>query len=182
MAKKISCIGISVDSIDNETNLQIGRHTYEKTLEIAKIKELAKQIHKCGIQLKINTVISKYNIDENLLPLYLEIKPNKIKFLQMHVVKDINDSVKELVVSKEAFLGYCEIMKTNINKELPNTKVVIEEKGSMENSYIMVAPDGSLLVNCCGEYKNYGNLLHTSIITLYSNLPLNQEKIEKRYR
>lgn len=179
---KLSCIGISIDSIHSETNLQIGRVHNKETLELSKIYEIANNIHKCGIELKINIVVSKYNIHENFLPLFLKIKPNKVKFLQMHIVKNIkNDAVKEWEVSTKEFLEFCSHYNEKLNRLLPKTKIVIEEQGSMENSYIMIDPSGNLLLNNNGVYQQYGNLTTTSLTELYSLLPLHKEKITKRY-
>ena len=46
---KISCIGISIDSSDCDTNLTIGRCCRNKVISLSQWSKLAKAIHNCGI-------------------------------------------------------------------------------------------------------------------------------------
>ena len=39
-----------------------------------------------SVALKINTVVSKLNLQENLLPLYRACRPQRIKLLKMHLI------------------------------------------------------------------------------------------------
>ena len=56
---KVSCIGISIDSIDYATNIAIGRCCKNKVIDLPHFENLAKVIHECDIHLKINTVVHR---------------------------------------------------------------------------------------------------------------------------
>ncbi len=175
---KVSCIGISIDSISQTTNLGIGRCCKDKTLSLSRWKSVADAIHNCGIKLKINTVVSRYNIDENLLPLYETLCPDRIKFLQMHIVHGINDRAADKTISAEKFRHFCKRYSC-LGRQM---KVVCEESGEMENSYLMIDPNCNFLLNNNGEYIPYGNCLAKSFSEIISTVPLSSEKFNTRYK
>ena len=51
----------------------------------------------------------------------------------------------------------------------------------MENSYLMINPDGELQINDNGVYKIYGKLSERSLCELLTSVPLDSEKFNSRY-
>lgn len=103
---KVSCIGISIDSLHANINKEIGRCCGDQVKNLSDWRDLAKVIHECDIEMKVNTVVSKLNIDENLSSLYHALWPQKIKFFQMHLVKGINDRAKPFEITVEKFEAF----------------------------------------------------------------------------
>ena len=171
----MSCIGISIDSLCEDTNKQIGRCCQDSVRTIDDWIAIATAIHECGIALKINTVVSKLNIKDNLLPLYDAITPNKIKLLQMHLISGINDRAKSYEITKQEFDDFCER-----HSSAPSI-IVTEPCGSMENSYLMVNPEGEFQLNNNGIYQTFGNLNTTSLSEILKTVPLDSEKFSSRY-
>ncbi len=175
---KVSCIGISIDSICQNTNIEIGRCSRESALSLSECEALSKTIHDCGIKLKINTVISRYNLDEDLMPLYKVLRPERIKFLQMHIVKGVNDKALDKQITKDEFYSFCERYDC-LNSQ---SEIVKEESGKMENSYLMIDPCGNFILNNGGKYDiTYGNCFEKTISEIVRSLPLSQEKYDYRY-
>ncbi len=174
---KVSCIGISIDSISQTTNLGIGRCCKEKTISLSQWKEVADAIHNCGIKLKINTVVSHYNINENLLPLYEALRPDRIKFLQMHIVNGVNDHAADKTISIDKFQFFCE----RYDCLKPKSEIIPEKEGAMENSYLMIDPNSDFLLNDNGRYHLLGSCLTESISDILAKAPLSREKFESRY-
>lgn len=172
---KISCIGISVDSLDKDTDIKIGRCCGKNTLEKDKLIQLAKVIHNVGIDLKINTVVSKFNITEDFSKLYDELKPKKVKLLQMHIVNRINDQAKDYKITKDEFFNFS---KKYENKSY---KLVKEEEGSMENSYLMIDPSGYFTINNKGEYEKPKNCLQEPFSEIVKRSGINEQKFKSRY-
>ena len=135
---KVSCIGISIDSIDCDTNLTIGRCCRNKVISLSQWSKLAKAIHNCGIDLKINTVVSRLNLDEDLSELYRVLSPKKIKLFQMHLIDGINDQAKPYEITEREFESFCERHEAFIKSVM-----VTEPCGNMENSYLMGNPEAN---------------------------------------
>ena len=171
----VSCIGISIDSLCENTNIQIGRCYRGSVKTMEDWLAIATAIHECGIALKINTVVSKLNIQENLLPLYHAIAPNKIKLLQMHLIKGINDWAKPYKITKQEFDDFCERHSSAFSI------IVAEPCGSMENSYLMINPDGNVQLNNSGIYENYGNCCNTPLCEIMQSVPIDADKFNSRY-
>ena len=172
---KVSCIGVSIDSIDCDTNLTIGRCCRNKVISLSQWSKLAKAIHDCGIDLKLNTVVSRLNLDEDLSELYRVLSPKKIKLFQMHLIDDINDQAKPYKITEREFLTFCERHKAF------ESVMVAEPCGSMENSYLMVNPEGEFQLNNNGIYQTFGNLNTTSLSEILKTVPLDSEKFSSRY-
>ena len=171
---KVTCIGISIDSIIKETNLKIGRENGGHTLSLEHLRLIAEEIHNCGISLKINTVVSKLNLNEDLSELYHATKPQRIKIFKIHLVKGVNDSAIPLSVSNSEFHSFCQ--------RHMDFDPVCEKEGDMENSYVMIDPKGALLINDNGRYTEYGNLFSQTLSALMHLLPLEQSKYDGRYQ
>ena len=172
---KVSCIGISIDSIDDTTNIAIGRCCKNKVVDLPHWAELAKVIHECGIHLKINTVVSSLNLCEDLSALYRVLKPEKIKLFQMHLIDGINNQAEPYRIAKGEFERFCEHLKSFASV------IVAEPCGSMENSYLMVNPEGKFQLNNNGVYQTFGDLKTTPLLEILKTGPLDSEKFSSRY-
>ena len=172
---KVSCIGISIDSIVCDTNLKIGRCCRNKVISLSQWSKLAKAIHNCGIDLKINTVVSRLNLDEDLSELYHALSPKKIKLFQMHLIDGINDRAKPYSITEREFESFCERHKAF------KSVMITEPCGSMENSYLMVNPEGKFQLNNNGSYQTFGDLNTTSLSEILKTVPLDPEKFGSRY-
>ena len=172
---KVSCIGISIDSIDDTANIAIGRCCRNKVVDLPHWADLAKVIHECDIHLKINTVVSRLNLCEDLLPLYQALKPEKIKLFQMHLIDGINNRAKPYRITDSEFEGFCEHLKSFASV------IVAESCGSMENSYLMVNPEGKFQLNNNGVYQTFGDLSTTPLLEILKTVPLDSKKFSSRY-
>ena len=172
---KVSCIGISIDSIDDTTNIAIGRCCKNKVVDLPHWAELAKVIHECGIHLKINTVVSSLNLCEDLSALYRVLKPEKIKLFQMHLIDGINNRAELYRITKGEFEGFCEHLKSF------DSVIVAEPCGSMENSYLMINPEGKFQLNNNGVYQTFGDSNTTPLLEILKTVPLDSEKFSSRY-
>ncbi len=173
---KVETIGISVDAVSERTNCMIGREQQGRSLSKAQLCDIVDWIHKYGIKLKINTVVSKLNLHEDMLSLYERIKPNRLKFLYMHVLENINSGANELKPTREEFESF--VAK---NRYEYADEVIIEAEGSMQNSYLMISSGGNVFLNENGEGKTYGNCLEQELHEICAELPFDNEKYNLRY-
>ena len=172
---KVSCIGISIDSLSDAANRLIGRCSADHVIDRSHFLALSQAMHECGIALKINTVVSGRNFDEDFSPLYQSLKPDRIKLLQMHVVQGVNDRASAERITDDEFRAFCS------RHEAFSSIMVPESEGTMENSYLMINPEGEFQLNNGGEYRTFGSLMTTPLEEILKNVPLDTDKFNARY-
>jgi hypothetical protein len=92
----------------------------------------------------------------------------------MHLVENVNEEAREWGITNDEYSAFCE------RHEFAN-RPVCESEGSMENSYLMVDPSGTVLLNDHGVYKAYGSCLTESFSEIACRLPLDSVKYAARY-
>ena len=172
---KVCCIGISVDSASADTNRNIGRCCSKEVITNEQLIKISQVIHECGIKLKINTVVSGFNINEDLSTLYRAMAPDRVKFFEMHLIDSINDRAKDYRITKDEFKAFCK------RQDAGADETVEEPNQSMENSYLMINPGGEFQLNDNGKYKTYGNLKFTPLCEIMKNAPLDKSRYDLRY-
>ena len=172
---KLSIIGVSIDSLDREKNLKIGRRTltgkvpdYEKIIRYLK---RAKEINP-KIRVKVNTVVNPFNFDDDLSPLIEEIGPDKWKVLRVLPAtrksknSTITDAQFEIFKSKHSHVSCAQF----------------EDNQDMANSYLMLDPFGRFFFNSDDSEYNYSDpVLDVGIETAFEQVRFDACKFSKRY-
>lgn len=149
-------IGLSVDSINCETNLKIGR-VFKNPVDYFKLICLLKQYE---FKIKINTVINKYNENEDLQEFINFVNPDRWKVFDTLRIVGQNDEHWEEIKSTN--------FKAFIDRHYhPN--MVVETNDLMTSSYLLIDPQGRLFENSKG--------FHT-----YSSSTLIEETFESCYK
>ena len=103
-----------------------------------------------GIRLKINTVVTRSNCDEDLTGLIARARPERWKLLQVLPVRGQNDGlVDDQVIAPEQFTGY---IARNQDVEKMGVAVIPETNELMTGSYVMVDPAGRFFDNTTGTH------------------------------
>ncbi|GHT62962.1 radical SAM protein [Bacteroidia bacterium] len=146
----LDILAISIDSLNLETNIKIGSNQSGKILSINNLRNISTACQCFGVQLKINTVVSKFNHTEKLTDFVNEMQPFRWKILQATEVKGQNDcNFEEVAVSTDDFLYFC---SRNSKGLLPEIKVVKESNELIKGSYIMV--------DCLGRFFDSSQSCH----------------------
>jgi radical S-adenosyl methionine domain-containing protein 2 len=139
VAPSISLLGLSIDSVNAQTNQAIGRidrrgRLLDLTALVEAIQE-SRQLHP-GLRLKINTVVNRVNQSEDMTDLIARLRPDKWKILRMLPIVDAS-----LAVSQEAF-------DTFVTRHAHLGAVRhVEDNQDMTESYLMVDPLGRFFQN-----------------------------------
>lgn len=147
-------IGVSIDSFNRLTNVDMGRHVSEKIVSLEKLKALREVCNKFRTKLKINTVVTQANLNEELGKKIKLIKPDVWKVIQV-VSDDPNVKIDNSMF--EAFI--------TTNKLDNNMKP--EYSSKMRSSYIMVNNEGVLYYD--GNHIDEINV--NEIIEVYTRNP-----------
>jgi len=169
-------IGISIDSLQHDTNIAIGRAIYgKKPLDREHYYNLVDLVNQCGFQLKINTVVNSRNRSEDLNDFIKYSKTSRWKVFQVLPIKGENDRhIEDLKISSEEFDGYLER-----HKGLGDT-LVPERNEDMTGSYAMVDPAGRFFENSTGTLTYSRPILEVGVHTAYEQAHPDSEKFLKR--
>ncbi len=110
-AKYIDIMAVSCDSFIEATNVKIGRGTGHHLEKFRNLSQLCKD-H--GIKFKINTVVCKYNWDEDMNAAIASLAPTRWKCFQVLIVPEENGSdqtlrdARDFVITDEQFKHFCD--------------------------------------------------------------------------
>jgi len=174
VAKVMSLIGISVDSLDPETNLKIGRSTKQKDLlkynDLAEIVNTLRKLNP-GIEIKFNVVVNEHNYNEILIPKLEELNPVKIT-----VFKVIPFGKKKKGITDEMYNNFISINKPS------KTMLFYENNEDMVNSYLMIDPLGRFFENGNGDDYGYSKPIYqVGLENAFNSIKFDIRKFLKRY-
>lgn len=178
IASHLDILTLSVDSINDETNIASGRSQKNETISKDKLVEITNTCHAWGVNLKINTVVSQYNQFEILVPFINKVKPFRWKILQVTRVEGQNEvEFDKIKITSETFQMYSTRNTINL---LPEIKVVIESEDLIQGSYLMIDQLGRFY-DSSNKKHNYSDLiLKVGIEIALQQVSLSTEKFERR--
>ncbi|MDO4626492.1 MAG: viperin family antiviral radical SAM protein [Pasteurellaceae bacterium] len=176
IAKNFSMLGISIDSLDNDCNRNIGRvNNIKIPLDIDCIKDSINNIRRINpnINIKLNTVVSSENYLEDFTCFIKSIHPSKWK-----VLKVLGVVTNKFNIDDEKFR-----MFLNNHKELSSI-ISYENNELMIESYIMIDPLGRFFQNKLGNYGySYSNsIIETGINSSFKQISFDLNQFELRYK
>jgi radical S-adenosyl methionine domain-containing protein 2 len=169
----IDMIGVSIDSLNTDTNMKIGRETKVMVPDRNYYSKLCKSIKGYGIDLKVNTVVSKLNYNESYKSFIEEVNPLRWKIFQVMEIEGEN-SIADLEVTKEEFNSFVEL--NNVN----NVSVVSENNDLMRGSYLMIDPLGRFFDNTNGGYSLSQQIAKVGVEQSLREIQYSVEKFELR--
>lgn len=141
-------LAISVDSLDENTNTLIGRSQKGNKVFTPEVYyTLISKIKAYGYGLKINTVVNRFNYNEDMRDFIKKANPKRWKIMQVLPIKGQNDEfIDSTKITEEEFQIYLDT-----HKEIKNS--FPENNESMKGSYAMVDPAGRFFDNTKGEIR-----------------------------
>ena len=175
--KYIDVFGVSCDSFDKETNIKIGRGTKgENVKKLFEIRELCKQY---GIKFKLNTVVCKFNKDENMVENIKKLNPDRWKVFQVLMVKGENEDntklrdVTKFQITNEEFKQFVER-----HKEI---KCMVDESNeSMKSSYLILDERMRFLDKGDGEETCSESILDVGVEKALESIFYDEKEFKKR--
>lgn len=170
------CIGISIDSLTPATNLAIGRHHKGDGITREEYVALCKKIKSHGCDLKINTVVSALNKDEDMTDFYRDVNPDRIKLFQ--VKPSARKRYDEMLISKEDYDAFV------LRHQEFRDKIVREDNEDMTNAYYMLNSECRFISDCAhGENRKSPSIADptTDMAEALSYIKIDSEKYNRRY-
>lgn len=168
-------ISISIDSLDEATNLKTGRAIAgKKTLLKKDYLKIVDNVLRFDYRLKINTVVNRNNFNENMNDFIQYANPERWKVLQALSIEGQNDEyIGNLAVSKEEFMLF-------VRRHKGNKCLVVETDKQMVNSYVMIDPAGRFFSNETGKHRYSREISEIGIINAFNEMNYDFNKFENR--
>ncbi|MCU0433538.1 MAG: viperin family antiviral radical SAM protein [Bacteroidia bacterium] len=148
---KLDWIGLSIDSINSETNVKAGRGKNSTIVPNEKYyQELCLMVKESGFKLKINTVVHAFNKNELISDFILGAAPLRWKVMRVLPVDGQNNiHYPQLEVTDSEFESFIKLNTTSGNTLNP----IVEDHDNMRGSYLMIDPAGRFFDNVSGKHR-----------------------------
>jgi radical S-adenosyl methionine domain-containing protein 2 len=168
-------VGLSVDSTTDEGNALVGRGGPGYT---AQVVAHAEQARANGAAVKLNTVVTRYNVHEDMSALVRAIAPERWKVFQVLRVEGQNEnSVDDLLVEAREFQEFVARHHVLHNEGIP---VVAENNDAMTDSYAMIDPMGRFFGNTGGVHRVGLSILQAGAVEALASVGFDSDKLAAR--
>jgi len=174
-ANHLDWLTLSIDSTHEEIEYQLGRGFGNHVDHIKKVAEWA---NKLDIKLKLNTVVTKLNLDEDLSKLYSSLRPKRVKLFQVLPIYGLNAAeIQDLLITRSKFEDFV-ARHLHLNKK--DITVISETNQDMMGSYIMILRDGRLFNNHNRRYQYSKHTIFEDIGKALEEVEWDARKFEER--
>ncbi len=148
LASTLDWVGLSIDSFDSSVLKSLGRHVRGETVDYNRTADL---VRKYGCKLKVNTIISRRNANENMRLEIERASPDRWKLLRFLTIIGENEHVTDMAPTDEEFSAFVQRHRS--------LSPIAEDNRAMLGSYLIIGPDGSILDDSTGTKVAIGNIL-----------------------
>lgn len=179
----IDWVGISIDASDDRLHYIMGRGTKADLAEgRSRHLEAAltawERCQKLGIRMKLNTVVCKANLDDNMTETVLQLMPERWKAFQVLPIDGQNDGrVEDLLISEDEFSEWVERHKRVSNEGI---NFIPETNELMTGSYVMIDSLGRFYSNIEGGHKYTRSILEIGIKDAWRENQFNEHHFIER--
>lgn len=172
---------LSIDSADPRTHEQLGRSIAGqagRALSAEHYQAIAAALRARGVRLKVNTVVTALNADEDMSEMLLTLRPERWKVLQVLPVAGQNDGkVEELLIDELTFRRFC-----TRHQRVADSGIVLvpEDNEDMTGSYAMVDPAGRFFDNTAGHYTYSDPILDVGVATAWQDIRFEARRFAER--
>lgn len=141
---------LSIDSLDRETNVRIGRTAPGFEPDRSTYDALLSALRTAGCRVKVNTVVSALNLQDDFTSFMYAHAVERWKILQaLHVSGENDAAFPAMAVTPEQFTAFVE-RHDGLRQRM---MVAVEDNNAMRGSYLMVDPLGRFFSNVHGGHR-----------------------------
>lgn len=168
-------VGLSVDSANEATQAALGRG---RGNHVANSLGHFRSLHSLGIRVKLNTVVTSLNWQEDMSAFVRTTKPDRWKIFQVLPVEGQNSgSVEPLLVTDEQFAAF---VRRHESLAAEGAMVVPESNHDMTGSYAMIDPLGRFFSNVGGRHSYSPPILEGGVATAFGSIGFDAERFDAR--
>ncbi len=167
--------GLSVDSADEATQAALGRGLGD---HVARSLRLSRLLHSYGIRVKLNSVVTALNWQEDMGHFVRSVGPERWKIFQVLPVRGQNDrTVAPLLITPEHFEAF---VARHRSLAAEGIAIAAETNDDMTGSYAMIDPLGRFFSNVGGRYRYSRPILDVGVAAAFSDIQFDQARFESR--
>ena len=131
-----------------------------------------------GVRIKVNTVVTRSNLEDDLTGFIIRARPERWKLLQVLPVQGQNDAlVDQYTVASDEFENYVQSSRW---VETFRIKIVPENNELMTGSYVMVDPAGRFFDNVSGAHSYSRSIVEVGAEKAYLDVSVDPAKFLAR--
>ena len=172
----IDVLAVFCDSMDEQTNIKIGRGDGNNVEKLFQIRGWCKEFN---IKFKLNTVVCSLNYNEDIVEIVERLQPFRWKVFQVLIVQGENDSektkrdVRDWEISDEQFNIFCDKHK-GIPAFIPENNKVMASSYLLLDEYLRFMDKGS------GEMKLSESILDVGVDKAMAQVRWDQAAFNER--
>ena len=171
-------IALSIDTVAPDRLKRTGRTLRGNPVTVEEYLDIASEIKKYGMHLKINSVVTSHTWDEDFTEFIKRARPERWKILQVLPVKGQNDkNIEDYLITDEQFEKYVE---RNRIVESEGIVIVAENNDAMTASYIMVDPAGRFFDNTKGRHTYSKPIIEVGVEEALKEVFVDAERFLRR--
>lgn len=178
LAPYLDWLGLSIDSFIPATQVALGRAVKNgrSAYSPEQYLDLAKSARSLGIGLKINTVVNRLNLNEDMVVPLIKMSPERWKLFQVLPIEGQNDGrVDDLLITEPEFLEFA-----HRHQSILGSMVVAETNDDMTGSYAMINPAGQFFDNVTGSLRCSLGILDVGMEAAWDAVDFDLEKLKSR--
>ncbi|MCX6022154.1 MAG: viperin family antiviral radical SAM protein [Chloroflexi bacterium] len=174
-AECIDWVALSIDSADEDVQRRLGRGNGNY---VARSLEHFHQLHRLGIRTKMNTVVNRLNIGEDMSNFVEASGVERWKNFQALPVDGQNDGrIEDLLVTQTEFGLYVERHR---HLESKGIMLAPEANEDMRGSYAMVDPLGRFFSSLQGRHHYSRPILEVGVVAAFAEIGFDPQAFERR--
>lgn len=163
-ARYLDILAISCDSFEHETNLRTGRHErrQDPRPQRAVLETIERLCREHDVKFKINTVVTAFNVDEDMSMAIMELAPCRWKVFQVlplegeNYGEGANRDVEKFLITSDQYEGF-------VARHRHTGVLVAESNDTMRNSYLILNEDMCFLDCTAGDKRPSPSILDVSV-------------------
>jgi len=158
MKPYLDWLGLSIDASNDNLHAVMGRGRRGEIKQgisrhLKRCESVLADAKAIGYGIKLNTVVSSVNIDDDMSDFIRRVEPTRWKIFQALPIAGENDGeIESLEVHSADFEAYVARHKAAL-ADAPHIDVVAENNNAMKGTYAMIDPMGLTYTNAEGRYK-----------------------------
>jgi radical S-adenosyl methionine domain-containing protein 2 len=148
----LDLVTVTHDAVSEAVLRAIGRSVGKSAPYLERFEAVCALAARCGTDLKVNTVVTRLNLGEDLRSTLARIRPVKWKPLQFtSVIGENEDRAAELEVTREEFEGF--VARHRAELEAAGIVVAPETETDVRSTYVMIDPSGRVFSTWSGTKR-----------------------------
>ncbi len=179
----VDWVGLSIDASNDEIHAEIGRGmcgdlAVSRSHHLEQAKEAYSRCEKMGIRMKLNTVVCKANLHDDMSDLVLDLCPERWKAFEVLPVVGQNDGdVDDLLLEDGEFEEWVRRHEVVMSEGIV---FVAESNEVMRGSYAMMDALGRFYSNVEGAHAYGESVLEVGVEEAWSGIAFHEEKFQLR--